>query len=135
MPLVLLLVGIVLLSTAILGTTSQLVTLLRGDFTGQNNFTVWLIAIAFIGGVGYIPGFRPLANMFFVLLILVILLANQKNGHGGFFAQFMDAVKNTTTNAPATASQAANASPATMQQLNVFPLTVSPVISGSFLNG
>lgn len=106
MALPILLVGIIFLSTAILGTQAQLFTLLKGDFTGPNNFIEWAIAVAFIGAVGYIPGFKPLANAFFVLLIVALLLANRNStGTGGFFAQLQAAINGTanpsTTVAPA----------------------------------
>lgn len=102
MPIALLVIGVVILITAFKGTSKDLGTLLHGDFTGQNNFTIWLLAIAFIGGFSYIPGFKPVANMFFALLIIVILLANQKGTTGGFFVNLNKAFQGTALASPLT---------------------------------
>lgn len=95
MPLALLLIGIVILVTAFRGTTAELGQKLAGEFRGQNNFTVWLVAFAIIGAFSYIPGFRGVANAFFVLVIIAILLA-----HNGFFEQFQAAVNRTASTTP-----------------------------------
>ena|ERR1700744_2623140 len=91
MPLVLLLVGVTLLITAFKGTTGTLAGYIKNDITGTSSsdpgFAKWLLAFAIIGGFSYIPGFRPVANAFLVLVILALVLA-----HGGFFAQLSTAL-------------------------------------------
>lgn len=88
MPLVLLIVGIAFLSTSILGTQQELVALLKGDLIGTKSFMVWLLAIFLISLFGAIPGFKPVANAFLALFVVVILV-----GHRGFFDQFNSALK------------------------------------------
>jgi hypothetical protein len=83
MPFAFLIVGLVLVISAVRGTSSQLLTLLKGDFTGSNNFTAWMLAILLVGSLGYIKQIQPLSRAFLVLLVIVLLLSN-----GGFFAKF-----------------------------------------------
>lgn len=92
MPLIFLLVGIVLLVVAVRGKTAptDLITLLKSDFTGQNNFGIWVLAIFGIGALGYVSGLKPIANAFLLLVVVVILLSNK-----GFFSQFSNAVQGT----------------------------------------
>jgi len=94
MPFVLLVAGVVLVIAGFRGTLGDLWTLLRGDFTGQNNFVYWFLSILVIGSVGYIERLRPIANAFLVLVIAILFLSNK-----GFFAQFTNALKS-TVNAP-----------------------------------
>ena len=88
MPLFFLVVGAGLIVVAIRNQTSQLVTLLKSDFTGSGNFGVWIVAIAGIGALGTIPGFKTVSNGLLVLVVLGILLSNK-----GFFTQFQQAVQ------------------------------------------
>lgn len=74
MPFVLLVVGELLLVTGIQGTNQQLFDLLSNDFTGKNSFIYWLFAIAVIGGLGYVPGMKPISNAFLLLVLLVLFL-------------------------------------------------------------
>ena len=96
MPLFLAAVAAILAISAIRGTlttsgsTPGLFTLIIGDFTGQNNFLIWLAAIVGIGAIGYIKPIKPVANAFLGLVILVLFLS-----HKGFFAQFVSAAEST----------------------------------------
>ena len=90
MPLLFLAIGSVFLIAGVRGTQSDLFTLLKGDFTGQNNFLFWIAAIAFIAAVGLIDDLRDLSNAFLVLLIVVIILSNK-----GFFSNLTAALKST----------------------------------------
>lgn len=100
MPLAFLAIGALFLVAGIRGTVgdkdgqSGLVTLLKGDFTGQNNFLMWLVALFVLGALGYIPGFKGIANALLVLVVIVIVIVNDRNGSGGFFATFNAAIKN-----------------------------------------
>lgn len=98
MPLAFLAIGALFLVAGIRGTVLDknnqpgLITLLKGDFTGQNSFLVWIIAIFGLGALGYIPGFKPIANAFLVLVLVALVLATGKQTSGGFFAQFNKAI-------------------------------------------
>lgn len=98
MPFVFLILGVVLLIIAIQGTHAQFFSLLKSEFTGSNNFLVWIAALAIIGALGFIRPIRPIALGMMGLILLVIIL---KNG-GGFFAQFNQQIANPV--APATGS-------------------------------
>jgi predicted membrane protein len=97
MPLLLLIIGAMLASSAYNGTTGELQKAVVKDFTGNGNFIYWLVSIGIVGGIGYIPRMEHVSKAFLVLILLVIVLANSgTSGTGGFFAQFADAIKNFT---------------------------------------
>lgn len=108
MPFALLIVGILVIVSAVRGTTAQLGTLVAGDFTGPGNFVYWMLAIIIIGAVGYIPKVQPLSVAFITLLILVLVLArgNPNSAGGGFFQKFVSAIGVGTTQPAATPVQA-----------------------------
>jgi hypothetical protein len=89
------------------GTATQpgLLTLLKADFvstSASGNFLIWLVTLWIIGALGYIPGFRPIANALLFLVLLVLFLSNSKNsGTGGIFAEFNAAL---TTSSSGTAT-------------------------------
>lgn len=99
MPLAFLAIGAVFLIAGIRGTVEDkdgqpgLITLLKSDFTGTNSFLVWIVALWVLGALGYIPGFKPLANAFLLLVLVVLILANDRQGSGGFFATFNSAIR------------------------------------------
>lgn len=101
MPFALLIVGIVLVTAGVRGTTSELASLIKGDFTGEKNFSYWLIAILVIGSIGYVEDLRSLSRMFLVLLIVALFLTNK----GGVFQQFAAQAYQPTTTATAAAAQ------------------------------
>src|SRR3954468_23458486 len=108
MPFALLIIGIALLVSAVRGTQGDLFTLLRGDFTGPNNFIYWTVAILFIGSIGYIPKLKPASVGFLTLVVLVLVLkrGDPNSGNGGFFAEFTSALKMPNA-APATPTASA----------------------------
>jgi hypothetical protein len=92
MPFVLVIVGLFLLIAAIRNQQGALFTLLKNDFTGQQNFIAWFLAIFLIGALGYIPKLKPLSIAFLILVILVLFISkdNPSNpGSGGFFQKFL----------------------------------------------
>lgn len=91
MPLVLLFIGLALITSGVRQTTSELFTLIRGDFTGPNNFIYWAVSIFVIGAIGYIKKLQPISDMFLVLVVVVLFL---KSGTG-FFSRFTQALKST----------------------------------------
>jgi hypothetical protein len=82
MPLIFLAVGVLFLVSAVRGTQGSLLALLKDDFTGQNNFLIWIAAVAMIGLIGLVDDFRAVSNAFLGLIVLVILISNK-----GFFSQ------------------------------------------------
>jgi len=85
MPFVLFVAGLLLVITGVRGTSDKLYSLIASDFIGSSSFFPWVIAIFFIGSVGYVRTLRPLSNIFLVLVIIVLFLSN-----GGFFAKFIE---------------------------------------------
>ena len=115
MAFVLIIVGLVLLASAVQGTTTTLFGLVKNDFVGTNNFIYWFSAILIIGAVGYIPKARPI-SIALLGLVLVVLFIKNDNGStagGGFFAEFTSALNTTTTAAPSTAVSTTTATTAT----------------------
>ena len=82
MPFALLIIGIVLLVASVRNTQGDLYTLVKGDFTGSNNYLYWVVSILIIGALGYIDALRPISRAFLALLIVVLFLS-----HGGVLSQ------------------------------------------------
>jgi len=90
MPFLFLVLGTVMVVSAARNTQTQLIGLLKSDFTGKGNFIYWLISILAIGAVGYIPDLKPVSRAFLVLVVIVLILKN-----GGVFTQFLQAINGT----------------------------------------
>lgn len=90
MPFALLVIGVILIITAIRNTYAQFGSQLVGDFTGSGSFLYWFAAIAIIGLIGYAPGFEKPSRYLMALILLVFFL---KNGTG-FWSQFTSAINN-----------------------------------------
>lgn len=103
MPIALILIGVILLIAAVRNTQGTLFTLVKGDFTGKNNFIFWLVAILVIGAIGNVKQLKGFSNAFLALVIIVILLSNK-----GFFAQFQTALSTTTSTSTTTSNTAGN---------------------------
>ena len=104
MPFALIVVGLVLLITASRDKHEQLFTLLKGDFTGPNNFVYWFVAILTIGAIGYIPRAKPFSNAMLVLVVLILVL-KRGDSHGvggGLFERFTEQLKSTAPAQPTT---------------------------------
>ena len=97
MPFLFLVAGVVMVVAGARGTNQQLVQLLKGDFTGRNNFIYWTVAILIIGAVGYIPDLKPVSRAFLVLVVVVLFLkaGNPNSPGGGVFQQFTQAIGTT----------------------------------------
>jgi hypothetical protein len=91
MPFVFLVVGAVFITAGVRGQSANLLTLLKGDFTGSNNFIYWFISIVVVGAVGYVKDLQALSRAFLVLVIIVLLLNEDKNGQG-FFTEIQAAI-------------------------------------------
>ena len=90
MPFLFIIVGVLFVVSAVRGTNTQLIGLLKGDFTGHGNFVYWLASILVIGAVGYIPELKPVSRAFLVLVIVVLFLSNK-----GVFAKATQALGTT----------------------------------------
>ena len=87
MPFILVFAGILLIVAGVQNTQGQLFALLKQDFApNSQSFWPWILAIAVIGGIGYIRPLRPITTPFFILVVLALLLAN-----GGFFSKLQSA--------------------------------------------
>lgn len=97
MPLVLLIIGVVLVIAGVRSTQDTLFSLVKGDFTGTDNFIYWLGAILIIGAIGYIPKVKPISTALLVLVIVVLFLkkGDAQGLGGGFFSQFTNALETT----------------------------------------
>jgi hypothetical protein len=98
MPFALLIIGITLLAASVRDKQNDLYDLVRGDFTGPNNFIFWVVSILAIGAIGYIPKLKPLSTAFLALVVIVLFLSkgNPKLSGGGFFAQISQQLGTTT---------------------------------------
>jgi hypothetical protein len=119
MPFALLIIGVFLLIAGVRNTQDTLFTLVRGDFTGNNNFVFWIVSILIIGAVGYIPKLKPISTGFLVLVIMVLFLkrGNPQGIGGGIFAQFTTALNSTKTATPPATGVTADQQHATTQDL------------------
>lgn len=83
MPILALVIGILFVATGLNNTTGKLFDLLGKEFSGNDgkaSFIPWLFSIGAVGALGYYDPIRRLANMFLVLIIIVLILVNK-----GFF--------------------------------------------------
>lgn len=87
MPFALAIIGIVILISAIRGTSGALFSTLKSDFTGSGNFLYWVIAILVVGSIGYVKKLQPISSAFLALLLIVLFISNK-----GFFAQFQSGI-------------------------------------------
>lgn len=69
----------------------SLMSLLKDDFSGNVPFWKWILAILFVGAIGYIPNLRPISRSFLVLIILVFILSNE-----GLFTKIEEVFKGQT---------------------------------------
>jgi hypothetical protein len=138
------LVGIALVVTGIQNTYqaagSEIYTDVVGSSTGgqsTNGFIAWLIAIAAVGALGYIPALRTFSTWFMALIVLAIFLSKGK----GFFTQFSAALKSgpqlSVPPSNASASSASTSTPSSswltdmVNQLGGLSLTLKNPLTGS----
>jgi hypothetical protein len=91
MPLFLILFGVLLMIAALRNKLDDLTAVLKDDFTGANNYFVWVLAIGLIVALGNIDDLKPVSNAFLTLVIVIILLANR-----GLLPSFIEQVKRGT---------------------------------------
>jgi len=89
-------IAVIFLVASIRGNQNDLIDLLKQDFSGQNNFLLWVLAIVVIVGLGTFKPIRPISDAFLGLVILVIIIANYK-GSGDIFSSFIAQVRRGTS--------------------------------------
>lgn len=104
MPFALLIIGVFLLVAGVRDKQNDLFTLVKGDFSGPNNFVFWIVSILIIGAIGYIPKLKPLSTAFLVLVIVVLFLSKGSGAPNGliFFQNFAQGLQGTTGKPSAT---------------------------------
>jgi len=103
MAFVLIIAGAVLLTASVRGTHRQLFQLVRGDFTGKNNFIYWVVSILIVGAIGYIPKLKPASDGFLVLIIAVLFL-KKDSGFFDMFQKQLAASQSTVSSGPSASS-------------------------------
>jgi hypothetical protein len=72
----LLLIGLVLIATALKNTEHELAQQLQSDVLGAGGFAAWAGAILAIGAIGYVPGLRTTSRYLLALVGVVIIVRN-----------------------------------------------------------
>ncbi len=96
MPFALVVIGLILIVTGARDTYKEFGTLVAGEFTGEKNFTYWVVAIGAIGMLGYSETLRPFSRAFLALILIAMVIANR-----GLFDQFTRAINTRVTATPA----------------------------------
>ncbi len=95
MPILFGLFGIILIVAGVRDRVTNgnpsLMSLVKDDFTGNNPFWKWMLAILLIGALGYIPAMRPISRGFMALVIVVFVLSNE-----GIFTKLQETFKSNT---------------------------------------
>ena len=101
MAFALLVIGIVLLTSAIRNTQDCLVQLINADFTGPGNFAYWIVAFIVVGAIGYVDRLKKVSDGLLVLILVALFLSRGSPNFpgGGFFTQFIKALQGTETSA------------------------------------
>lgn len=91
-----LLLGLLLVATAVKNTQNELRQQLGNDLFGNQGFIGWIVAFLVIGALGYVPGLHKASRYLLVLLFVVILVQNK-----GVFANAQMALKEVAAAGPA----------------------------------
>lgn len=76
MPFFLIIVGLLLVVVAVRDNQDAFYSQLGKDFTGQNSFTNWGIAVLGVGALGYYKPIKPIVDPFILLMIIGFLISN-----------------------------------------------------------
>lgn len=116
MPLAIILVGAVVLVSALRNTQGDLAAALAADMPG---FATWFAAVLSIGAVGWIPGMQTFSRWLLILVLLVLVLRNYSRIFAGF-ASIGGAAGTTTGSNPTPAqSYAVNPSSPNITQAQI----------------
>lgn len=94
----LLVIGLVLIASALKNTQHELGEQVQADILGTDGFLAWAGAILAIGAIGYIPGLRTSSRYLLLLLGTVMVVRNQ-----GVFSQVQQALVTASAAGPAPA--------------------------------
>jgi uncharacterized membrane protein YgcG len=98
MTIALLLIGVLLIVSAVKGTEHELATRVASDMTGQDGFLIWIAAIFALYLVSKIPGLAQPVKWLTALIVVVIFLNNT-----GVVNQFITALETADATGPAPA--------------------------------
>lgn len=96
MPWLFAVAGTMFLLAGVQGNAAKLLALIEGDFHGSNNFVYWFLSIVILGSLGYVDAMRGFSRAVLALVLIVLILSEDKAGTGGFIAEFQSAVKQIT---------------------------------------
>lgn len=75
MPYVVALIGVLLVVTALRGTTGEFLELLRGDVSG---FLWFILALIILGAIGaYIPAWQKVSGAMIFLIVVAFMISNR----------------------------------------------------------
>ena len=77
MPFALVFIGLLLIVSGAKDTYKQFGAELVEDFTGDGNFTWWIVSIGAVGSLGYVTRLQTFSRMFMALIIIAMLIANR----------------------------------------------------------
>ena len=114
MGLIALLIGIVLIVSAVRNSQGALFTALEADVP---KFVIWAAAILAVGAIGVVPGLKPVSRWLLALVIVVIVVNNYQRLVSGFQSAVKNAPKDagpaaTTPSGGSASGQASGAAPA-----------------------
>lgn len=97
MPLFLLIVGAFFLIVSVRGTeqTDKLLSVLKDDFTGPNNFFVWALAIGSVGALSFSERLKPFSQAMLGLIFVAILLTQKGPTDKDFLSSFFEQIRAT----------------------------------------
>jgi len=91
----LLFIGIILAVAAVKGNHKKLFELIKGDFTGDDNFFLWVLSIIILVAIGNIKSLTRITDAALVLIIIVIFVSPYRNRD--IFADFLAQIKEGTS--------------------------------------
>lgn len=107
MPIVVLIIGAALLVTSLRNTHGDFATALMHDVPG---FATWFVALALVGGLGYVPGLEKPSRWLLALVLTVLVLTSYQQILAGFRNAASGA--GTASTGPADPAEAYAANPA-----------------------
>jgi hypothetical protein len=104
MPFALVFIGLLMIVSGAKNTYKEFGAQLVTDFTGDQNFLWWVVALGGVGALGYYAPLRGFSRAFIALILIAMMLAQQRGTSGGFFAMFDAALKSGPVTPQATAA-------------------------------
>lgn len=95
MPLLLIFIGLLLVITGFQDSYKALGSQVQKDFTGQDNFFYWLLALAALGALGYFNKLKTFSDVIMGLIILVMIVS--KNQGVTFFENLIPSLQQGST--------------------------------------